>query len=62
MRTTPFAFVLLIALIAACSNEEPSSTLLVQDAMAAPVQPANDYGWRTTPNYPAKQDEVRDYE
>ena len=62
MRYTPFAFAALMVLGAACTNDDQAPSL-VPEAQAAAQPPAqSDYGWRTTPHYPAKEEPVRDYQ
>ena len=61
MRYTPFALAALMVLGAACSNDE-QTTSLVPEAQAAQPPVQSDYGWRTTPQFPEKEEVVRDYQ
>ena len=61
MRYTPFAFAALMVLGAACSNDEQTPSF-VPEAQAAQPAVESDYGWRTTPHYPAKEEPGRDYQ
>jgi PBP1b-binding outer membrane lipoprotein LpoB len=58
MRYAPIAVALML-LSAACSNEDRDASF-VSEAQAAPTQPQKDYGWRTTPQYPAAEAQVRE--
>jgi hypothetical protein len=60
MRSTRFAVAaLMLALGAACSNDE-RETSFVSEARAD-FTSAKDFGWRTTPEFSAGQKEVREY-
>ena len=49
-----------VGFIAACSRDEGESSLVPEARADATKQ--KDFGWRTTPDYPAKpQDDVREY-
>ena len=61
MRYTPFALAALMVLGAACSNDEQTPSL-VPEAQAAQPPVQSDYGWRTTPQFPEKEEVVRDYQ
>ena len=65
MRYTPLALAALMVLGAACSNDDPASSL-VPEAQAAPrpaPQPAqSENGWSTTPHFPKKEEVVYDYQ
>ena len=61
MRYTPFFFAALTVLAAACSNDEQAPSL-VPEAQAAQPPVQSDYGWRTTPQFPEKEEVVRDYQ
>ena len=61
MRYTPFFFAALTVLAAACSNDEQAPSL-VPEAQAAKPTVQSDYGWRTTPHFPEKEEVVRDYQ
>jgi hypothetical protein len=58
MRYTRFALAALIAVSAACSNEE-RETSFISEAQAATAQP--DGWWRTPGDFSSPQEEVRDY-
>jgi hypothetical protein len=60
MRYTPFALAALMVLGAACSNDEPAPSF-VPEAQASPPPAQSDYGWRTTPHFPEKEEPVSDY-
>jgi len=60
MRYTPFALAALIAVSAACSNED-RETSFVSEAQAAPAPvQQKDYGWRTAADFKPAED-VREY-
>ena len=65
MRYTPLALAALMVLGAACSNDDPTPSL-VPEAQAAPQaapQPAqSENGWSMTPHFPQKEEQVYDYQ
>lgn len=60
MRYIPFAFALML-FGAACSNDEPSASF-VSEAQAVQPPAGKDYGWRTTPDFSKKQEDVHEYQ
>ena len=60
MRHTLFAVATLVLFSAACSNDEREPSF-VTEAQAATAQGPKDYGWRTTPQYPAVEAGAREY-
>jgi len=60
MRYTPLAAAALLILGAACSNDEREPSFVPEAQAATPQQ--KDYGWRTAPQYPAVDAEVREYQ
>jgi hypothetical protein len=64
MRLTKLAATALaiagLAFATGCSKEEGDPSF-VSEAQAASAPAQKDYGWRTNPDFPAKQDDVREY-
>lgn len=47
--------------IVACSSSEEGDTSIISEARANPPAAAKDYGWRTTPEFPAVEKDFREY-
>jgi len=60
MRYTPFAVAALLLFSAACSNDERETSFVPEAQAASPQQ--KDYGWQTTPQYPAVEKAVHEYQ
>jgi len=60
MRYTPFALAAALLFSAACSNDDSQASFVSEAQAATPQQ--KDYGWRTTPDFATKQEEVREYQ